>query len=99
MAKGSFNFHLTKLYICPNRYIFYLSGLRRSEVGLLLIVGVIAVRYIVLPLLGVVIVKAAHSWGMVGSNSLYQFILMLQYALPPAMSVGMTTFFYGLKHG
>ncbi|XP_059437268.1 protein PIN-LIKES 3-like isoform X2 [Corylus avellana] len=64
-----------------------LKGLRRSEVGLLLIVGVIAVRYIVLPLLGVVIVKAAHSWGMVGSNSLYQFILMLQYALPPAMSV------------
>ncbi|KAB1224013.1 hypothetical protein CJ030_MR2G007939 [Morella rubra] len=64
-----------------------LKGLRRSEVGLLVIVGVIAVRYIVLPLLGIVIVKAAHSWGMVGSSSLYQFILMLQYALPPAMSV------------
>ncbi|XP_062143297.1 protein PIN-LIKES 3-like [Alnus glutinosa] len=72
-----------------------LKGLRRSEVGLILIVGVIAVRYIVLPLLGVVIVKAAHSWGMVGSNSLYQFILMLQYALPPAMSVGTITQLFG----
>nr|POE89462.1 protein pin-likes 3 [Quercus suber] len=68
-----------------------LKGLRRSEVGVLLVVGVIVVRYIILPLLGVVIVKAAHSWGMVGSSSLYQFILMLQYALPPAMSVGTIT--------
>lgn len=83
-------------FICPNHYIFYLLGLRRSEVGVLVVVGVIVVRYIIMPLLGVVIVKAAYSWGMVGSSSLYQFILMLQYALPPAMSVGMMSF-YGLK--
>ncbi|KAL4645783.1 hypothetical protein ACB092_02G258500 [Castanea dentata] len=68
-----------------------LKGLRRSEVGVFVVVGVIVVRYIIMPLLGVVIVKAAHSWGMVGSSSLYQFILMLQYALPPAMSVGTIT--------
>ncbi|KAM3710033.1 hypothetical protein ACJW30_02G220200 [Castanea mollissima] len=68
-----------------------LKGLKRSEVGVLVVVGVIVVRYIIMPLLGVVIVKAAHSWGMVGSSSLYQFILMLQYALPPAMSVGTIT--------
>lgn len=79
-------------FICPNHYIFYLLGLRRSEVGVLVVVGVIVVRYIIMPLLGVVIVKAAYSWGMVGSSSLYQFILMLQYALPPAMSVGMMSF-------
>lgn len=46
-------------------------------------------RYVVLPLFGIGIVKAAHHFGMVQSNALYQFILMLQYALPPAMSVGM----------
>lgn len=46
-------------------------------------------RYVVLPLLGVGIVKAAHHFGMVESDALYQFILMLQYALPPAMGVGM----------
>ncbi|GMY11046.1 protein PIN-LIKES 3-like isoform X1 [Fagus crenata] len=68
-----------------------LKGLRRSEVGPILVVGILAVRYIILPLLGIVIVKAAHRWGMVGSSSLYQFILMLQYALPPAMSVGTIT--------
>lgn len=46
-------------------------------------------RYVVLPLLGIGIVKAAHHFGMVESDALYQFILMLQYALPPAMGVGM----------
>jgi hypothetical protein len=96
LAKESSDFHLNKFYICPNHYIFYLSGLRRSEVGPILVVGILAVRYIILPLLGIVIVKAAHRWGMVGSSSLYQFILMLQYALPPAMSVGMMTL-YGLN--
>ena len=50
-----------------------------------------AVRYIALPLLGVVVVKAAHHFGLVGSNSLFQFVLMLQYALPPAMSNGTTS--------
>ena len=50
-----------------------------------------AVRYIALPLLGVVVVKAAHHFGLVGSNSLFQFVLMLQYALPPAMSTGTTS--------
>lgn len=50
-----------------------------------------AVRNIVLPLLGVVVVKAAHHFGLVGSNSLFQFVLMLQYAVPSAMSTSMTS--------
>jgi hypothetical protein len=49
------------------------------------------VRNIFLPLIGIGIVKAAHHLGMVESDSLYQFILLLQYALPPAMTVGMAT--------
>ncbi|KAF3440911.1 hypothetical protein FNV43_RR19197 [Rhamnella rubrinervis] len=65
-----------------------LKGLKKSQGGPLLIVGVIGVRYVILPMLGVVIVKAAHHFGMVGSSLLYRFILMLQYALPPAMNVG-----------
>jgi hypothetical protein len=46
-----------------------------------------------MPLLGIVIVKAANHFGMVDSNSLFQFTLMLQYALPPAMNVGMYDYF------
>ena len=69
--------------------IFVVTGLKRSEVGPLIVLGIIAIRYIISPLLGIVIVKAAKHFGMVGSDSLYQFTLMLQYALPPAMTVGM----------
>ncbi|KAK7847230.1 protein pin-likes 3 [Quercus suber] len=65
-----------------------LRGLKRSEVGPSIVLGIIAIRYIISPLLGIVIVKAANHFGMVGSDSLYQFTLMLQYALPPAMTVG-----------
>ncbi|XP_059434321.1 protein PIN-LIKES 3-like isoform X1 [Corylus avellana] len=65
-----------------------LRGLRGSGVGPLIILGVIAIRYIIMPSLGIVIVKAANHFGMVGSDSLFQFTLMLQYALPPAMNVG-----------
>ncbi|KAK4592489.1 hypothetical protein RGQ29_016865 [Quercus rubra] len=65
-----------------------LRGLKRSEVGPLIVLGIIAIRYIISPLLGIVIVKAANHFGMLGSDSLYQFTLMLQYALPPAMTVG-----------
>ncbi|KAL4308949.1 hypothetical protein GQ457_01G013480 [Hibiscus cannabinus] len=65
-----------------------LNGLKRSGVSLPVIVGVILVRYLFMPLLGIGIVKAACSLGMVGSDPLYQFVLMIQYAVPPGMSVG-----------
>ncbi|KAK3221175.1 hypothetical protein Dsin_008200 [Dipteronia sinensis] len=68
-----------------------LGGLKRSRVGVLLVIGVIAVRFIFLPLLGIVIVKVAHHFGLIGSSSLYQFVLLLQYALPPAMNIGTIT--------
>ncbi|KDP24917.1 hypothetical protein JCGZ_24295 [Jatropha curcas] len=65
-----------------------LKGLRRSGVSVGVIIGIIAVRYILMPLSGIGVVKLAHHFGMVGSDSLYQFVLLLQYALPPAMTVG-----------
>ncbi|CDP01746.1 unnamed protein product [Coffea canephora] len=68
-----------------------LKGLQRSEVGLGIIIGVQVVRYIAMPLLGILVVKAAVHFGLVGSDSLYQFVLLLQYALPTAMSMGTIT--------
>ncbi|OMO59518.1 Auxin efflux carrier [Corchorus olitorius] len=64
-----------------------LRGLKGSEVNPYVILGIIAVRNMFLPLCGIGVVKAASHFGLVGSDSLYQFILMLQYALPPAMAV------------
>jgi hypothetical protein len=37
---------------------------------------------------GILIVKGATQLGLVQVDPLYQFILLLQYALPPAMSIG-----------
>ncbi|KAK9670506.1 hypothetical protein RND81_13G205800 [Saponaria officinalis] len=65
-----------------------LKGLRRSGVKAMVIIGVIVVRYVALPLIGIAVVRAAHHFGLVGSNPLYQFVLMLQFALPPAMTIG-----------
>ncbi|XVE99143.1 hypothetical protein REPUB_Repub03eG0171800 [Reevesia pubescens] len=76
-----------------------LRGLNGSEVSRLAIIGIIVVRNILLPLLGICIVKTAHHFGMVGSDSLYQFVLMLQYAVPPATAVGTITQFFQVGQG
>ncbi|CAK9136073.1 unnamed protein product [Ilex paraguariensis] len=68
-----------------------LKGLRSSGLNMWLIIGILVVRYIALPLLGVAVVKAAYHFGLVGTDPLYQFVLMLQYALPSAMAIGTIT--------
>ncbi|XP_024980381.1 protein PIN-LIKES 3-like isoform X1 [Cynara cardunculus var. scolymus] len=67
------------------------KGLKKSGVGLWLVIGILVVRYVALPLVGIGIVKAAHRVGFVGSDSLYQFVLLIQYSLPPAMAIGTIT--------
>ncbi|XP_011018693.1 PREDICTED: uncharacterized protein LOC105121661 [Populus euphratica] len=65
-----------------------LKGLKGSKVPLLVIISIVAIRYIILPILGVVIIKYAIHFGLVRSDPLYQLVLLLQFALPPANSVG-----------
>ncbi|CAK9147672.1 unnamed protein product [Ilex paraguariensis] len=72
-----------------------LKGLKGSGIQLSLIVGIIAVRYIFLPLLGIIIVKGAIHFGLVQADPLYQFVLLLQFALPPAMNIGTITQLFG----
>ncbi|KAF7130697.1 hypothetical protein RHSIM_Rhsim10G0190900 [Rhododendron simsii] len=68
-----------------------LKGLKRSGIGLWVIIGVNVVRYIALPLCGILVVKGAQHFGLVGSDALYRFVLLLQYALPSAMTIGTIT--------
>ncbi|CAK7355880.1 unnamed protein product [Dovyalis caffra] len=65
-----------------------LKGLKGSKMPLLVLLGIVAIRNIILPTLGVVIIKYAVHFGLVHSDPLYQFVLLLQFALPPAISVG-----------
>ncbi|KAL2907156.1 Protein PIN-LIKES 3 [Bienertia sinuspersici] len=73
-----------------------LRGLKESGIQVTTIIGIIAVRYIFLPLLGIVVVKGAIRTGCVKSHDkFFQFVLLLQFALPPAMSIGTVTELFG----
>ncbi|XP_044494182.1 protein PIN-LIKES 1-like isoform X3 [Mangifera indica] len=48
-------------------------------VGASVIIGILTVKYIIMPPLGIGVVKAARHFGFVESNSLSEFSLMLQY--------------------
>uniref|UniRef100_A0A0E0ETK3 Uncharacterized protein n=1 Tax=Oryza meridionalis TaxID=40149 RepID=A0A0E0ETK3_9ORYZ len=74
-----------------------LNGLRgEASVQPSVIASVIVVRYILLPSLGTVLVKSAVRLGLIHPDPLYQFILLLQYAVPPAMNIGTITQLFGV---
>ncbi|PHT49722.1 hypothetical protein CQW23_09469 [Capsicum baccatum] len=68
-----------------------LRGFKRSGVGIWLLFGIIVVRFVVLPVIGVAVITVAKNLGMVGSDPLYHFVILLQYAVPPAMAIGTIT--------
>ncbi|GAU35534.1 hypothetical protein TSUD_155650 [Trifolium subterraneum] len=72
-----------------------LKGLKGTSTPVWSIVGIIAVRYIFLPILGVIVVQGAIKLGLVHADPLYQFVLLLQYALPPAMNIGTMAQLFG----
>ncbi|XP_043708621.1 protein PIN-LIKES 3-like [Telopea speciosissima] len=72
-----------------------LRGLKGSDIHASLIVGIIVVRYIILPVLGIFIIKGALHFGLVHPDPLYMFILHLQFAVPPAMNIGTITQLFG----
>ncbi|PIA56952.1 hypothetical protein AQUCO_00700957v1 [Aquilegia coerulea] len=71
------------------------KGLTESGTPVLLIVGVVIIRYVLQPLFGVFVVKGAAHFGFVNSDPLYQFVLLLQYAVPPALNIGTITQLFG----
>ncbi|CAL5063696.1 unnamed protein product [Urochloa decumbens] len=74
-----------------------LNGVRGgASVQPSVIAGVIAVRYVLLPLLGTALVKGAVRLGLIQPDPLYQFILHLQYAVPPAMNIGTIMQLFGV---
>ncbi|KAJ1380952.1 Membrane transport protein, partial [Sesbania bispinosa] len=72
-----------------------LRGLKGGSTPFWTIIGIIVVRYIFLPIFGVLIIQGATNLGLVQSDSLYQFMLLLQYALPPAMNIGTIAQLFG----
>lgn len=64
------------------------TGLRTGRLKLITIIAVILVRYVLLPVIGIGVVKAAGSLGFLPSDPLYRYVLLIQFALPPAMNIG-----------
>ncbi|KAK4266189.1 hypothetical protein QN277_027149 [Acacia crassicarpa] len=71
------------------------SGLQASSIRLSVIMGIIIVRYIALPAFGVGIVKGAIHIGLIPNDPLYRFLLLLQYAVPPAVTISTITQLFG----
>lgn len=72
-----------------------LKGLKGSGIQKSIVVGIIIVRYVFLPLIGIFIIKGALKFGLVHSDPLYLFVLLIQYTLPPAMNIGTITQLFG----
>ncbi|XP_031269255.1 protein PIN-LIKES 7-like [Pistacia vera] len=68
-----------------------IQGLKSSTLKPLVIIAVVCVRYIVLPMIGIWIVKGASTLGFLPSDPLYHYVLMIQFTLPPAMNIGTMT--------
>ncbi|KAK7274031.1 hypothetical protein RIF29_15101 [Crotalaria pallida] len=71
------------------------GGLQGSDIQKLIIIGIIISRYIILPVSGIFIIKWAVQLGLVHPDPLYQFVLLIQYAVPPAMNIGAITQLFG----
>ncbi|XP_027913068.1 protein PIN-LIKES 3-like [Vigna unguiculata] len=76
-----------------------LKGLKGANTSFCTILGIVVVRYIILPILGILVIKGATQLGLVQPDPLYQFVLLLEYALPPAMAIGTIAQLFGAGEG
>ncbi|CAK8540133.1 unnamed protein product [Lathyrus sativus] len=63
------------------------QGLKSSSVKPLTLISIIVTRLFVLPFIGLFIVKAAANFGLLPVDPLFQYTLVMQYAMPPAMNI------------
>lgn len=64
------------------------QGIKKSTLKPLVVIVILVVRYVLLPIAGIGVVKAAGHLGFLPHDPLYRYVLMIQFALPPAMSIG-----------
>ncbi|XP_076882075.1 protein PIN-LIKES 7-like [Bidens hawaiensis] len=67
------------------------QGLRRASIKPVIIITMICVRYIVLPMVGILVVKTATNLGILPADPLFSFVLLIQYTVPPAMNISTMT--------
>lgn len=70
-------------------------GLRGSGIRMSIVVGIVIARYVALPTIGVFVIWGAQRVGFLDNDPLYTFVLLIQYAVPPAMNIGVITQLFG----
>ncbi|GAB4847639.1 hypothetical protein Ancab_026700 [Ancistrocladus abbreviatus] len=70
------------------------KGIRTAKLKLHMVIGVLVLKYVLLPLIGIGVVRLAAYLGFLPSDPLYHFVLMLQFSLPPAMFINTMTQFF-----
>ncbi|MCL7035207.1 hypothetical protein MKW94_018200 [Papaver nudicaule] len=72
------------------------KGLRSARLKPMVIIAVIVVRFMILPVIGICLVKAAGNIGLLPSDPLFSYVLLLQWSIPPAMNIGTMTQLFGV---
>ncbi|KAL1360724.1 protein PIN-LIKES 3 [Arachis hypogaea] len=76
-----------------------LKGLKGQSMNRKIIVGIVVVKGIAVPAIGIGIIKGATRFGLINPDPLYQFVLLLQYAVPPAVAISTVTQLFGAGEG
>uniref|UniRef100_A0A7N0UGK5 Uncharacterized protein n=2 Tax=Kalanchoe fedtschenkoi TaxID=63787 RepID=A0A7N0UGK5_KALFE len=66
-------------------------GLRSSKLKVPVIVGVVLIKYAMLPVIGLYVVRTAESLGILPPDPLFHYVLLLQFTMPPGMNIGTMT--------
>ncbi|XVF71499.1 hypothetical protein PTKIN_Ptkin12aG0042500 [Pterospermum kingtungense] len=65
------------------------EGPNESRLGIRATIGIIVARLLILPLAGIGVIYLADKWNIfISDNSLYRFVLLLQYTMPSAILLG-----------
>lgn len=64
------------------------AGLRKLALKCVVIVAILCVRFVLLPLIGIAVVRATYGLGFLSRDPLYRYVLMVQFVVPPAMNIG-----------
>lgn len=68
-----------------------IQGLRRASIRPIIIISIICVRFVILPMVGILVIKTAASLGLLPDDPLFSFVLLIQYTVPPAMNISTMT--------
>ncbi|XP_078151272.1 protein PIN-LIKES 7-like [Carex rostrata] len=73
-------------------------GFHKSVIRRLAIVAIICIRYLILPIIGIVVVKMAYEFGFLPDDPMYRYVLMIQFTVPPAMNIATMAQLFDVAH-